>query len=105
MILSHTQPGLAGAHQAQNANLAIRLAQSFLSQRSPEDYPESLNPLPKAFVAGLENARWPGRCQQLPDTTRENLTWYLDGAHTVESLTCCAEWYASPETGISNPSE
>jgi folylpolyglutamate synthase len=60
-------------------------------------------PLSAPFVAGLENARWPGRCQQIIDPARDGTrasvgktTWFLDGAHTVESLKACAEWFTSP---------
>lgn len=51
--------------------------------------------LPEQVVEGLQNARWPGRCQVVDDRQpeRQGVTWYLDGAHTVESLVCCAEWF------------
>lgn len=64
-------------------------------------------PLPAPFIAGLENARWPGRCQQVIDPARDgtgaNLgktIWFLDGAHTIESLKACAEWFASPGVAL-----
>ncbi|GAA5915764.1 hypothetical protein JCM6882_003850 [Rhodosporidiobolus microsporus] len=111
--------GLAGAHQRSNASLAIALVQSFLSSsRCPPAFsssaippaiqasspssdrlpslPTSLvapTPLPSSFVAALERARWPGRCQIDVDPEEEKVKWYLDGAHTVESLKCCAEWF------------
>lgn len=55
------------------------------------------DPLPALVVTALENARWPGRCQTIHDRSddRKGVTWYLDGAHTVESLTLCAEWYTN----------
>lgn len=37
----------------------------------------------------LADTKWPGRCQSVPDGV---VTWLLDGAHTVESLTSCGEW-------------
>jgi folylpolyglutamate synthase len=52
------------------------------------------NPLPQPYVAALEQTRWPGRCQLSPDPKDARLKWYLDGAHTVESLKCCGEWFA-----------
>ncbi|GAA5850349.1 hypothetical protein JCM3766R1_004319 [Sporobolomyces carnicolor] len=52
------------------------------------------SPLPERVVAGLEQTRWPGRCQTARDAVDPALTWYLDGAHTVESLKCCGEWFA-----------
>jgi folylpolyglutamate synthase len=44
-------------------------------------------------VEGLEKAKWPGRCQEVIDPGITNTTWFLDGAHTVESLDCCMEWF------------
>lgn len=68
----------------------------------------SLIPLPAPVIAGLENARWPGRCQQVIDPARDGTganagktTWFLDGAHTVESLKACAQWFTSP--GVTLP--
>ncbi|KWU45852.1 FolC bifunctional protein [Rhodotorula sp. JG-1b] len=52
------------------------------------------NPLPEPYVAALERTRWPGRCQLSPDPKDARIKWYLDGAHTVESLKCCGEWFA-----------
>lgn len=54
-------------------------------------------PLPPDVVTALENARWPGRCQTVQDRSedRKDVTWYLDGAHTVESLELCAEWFTA----------
>lgn len=56
--------------------------------------------LPDSFSKGLEQARWPGRCQTVVDPRREKLIWYLDGAHTVESLACCVQWFVSPGVGL-----
>lgn len=52
------------------------------------------NPLPEPYIAALEQTRWPGRCQLSPDPKDGRIKWYLDGAHTVESLKCCGEWFA-----------
>lgn len=102
--------GLAGVHQRTNASLAVGLVQAFLaSPRLPPAFashalppstasslPVSLvapSPLPREIVGGLVQTRWPGRCQIERDTKVEGLTWYLDGAHTVESLKCCGDWF------------
>lgn len=93
--------GLAGAHQVQNASLAIKLAQIFLQQK--EDTVErDRDPLSKEFVLGLENTRWPGRCQVVEDPKHPRTTWFLDGAHTHESLDYCFQWFVSPGLGLSN---
>lgn len=89
--------GLSGAHQIQNATLAVYLARSFLQSRSLISSDELLT---DNFVRGLENARWPGRCQTVADPLFTNTTWYLDGAHTFESLECCIQWFVSPGVGL-----
>ncbi|KAG6903495.1 hypothetical protein C0995_005518 [Termitomyces sp. Mi166 len=97
LSVAHPFPGLAGAHQVQNASLAIALARSFLS--SQISFTE--DGLPETFVVALQKTKWPGRCQTVVDPKRKNVTWYLDGAHTVESLECCIQWFASPLVGLS----
>ncbi|BEI89097.1 uncharacterized protein CcaverHIS019_0204590 [Cutaneotrichosporon cavernicola] len=81
--------GLRGEHQRVNASLAVGLAKRFLQAtgRSVDgtDFPE-------AFKAPLAATRWPGRCQAAKDDKDSNITWLLDGAHTVESLRSCGEW-------------
>ena len=51
--------------------------------------------LPHQIIEGLQDARWPGRCQIVEDRQprRKGTRWFLDGAHTVESLLCCGEWF------------
>lgn len=90
--------GLAGVHQVQNAALAVRLAERFLQLRTGLLFEES--DLPESFKRGLAITKWPGRCQTILDPTRKSVTWYLDGAHTVESLECCMQWFVSPGVGL-----
>ncbi|OJA13813.1 hypothetical protein AZE42_00491 [Rhizopogon vesiculosus] len=110
---------LAGAHQRSNAALAVQLAHMFLTitDRSyshmsdpnttvPASTPQSrsviepLRSLPTSFLDGLKNAHWPGRCQTVLDPQQEGTKWFLDGAHTKESLECCLEWFVSPAIGL-----
>ena len=51
--------------------------------------------LGEKMVQGLKATNWPGRCQIAKDATKTALTWYLDGAHTVESLQCCGDWFGA----------
>ncbi|ETW83873.1 hypothetical protein HETIRDRAFT_314661 [Heterobasidion irregulare TC 32-1] len=95
--ISGVKLGLAGEHQVQNANLAVHLAQKFL-QIQDGTKPES--PLSHLYIKALENAKWPGRCQTVMDPKHLDTTWFLDGAHTKESLECCVEWYVSPTAGL-----
>ncbi|GAA5908446.1 hypothetical protein JCM8208_006198 [Rhodotorula glutinis] len=117
--LKNVKLGLAGVHQRSNASLALALVQSFLSSpRCPPAFSESYitpapttapadastlpslpsslvapDPIPASIVSALEQTRWPGRCQVSPDPEVKGVRWYLDGAHTVESLKCCGEWF------------
>ncbi|OAX44521.1 FolC bifunctional protein [Rhizopogon vinicolor AM-OR11-026] len=114
-----TALGLAGAHQRSNAALAVQLAHMFLTITDPS-YSHMSNPntsvaastpqsrsvieplrsLPTSFLDGLKNAHWPGRCQTVLDPQQEGTKWFLDGAHTRESLECCLEWFVSPAIGL-----
>lgn len=89
--------GLAGEHQIQNATIAVELSRRFLQERQAL---EDASELPSSFVAGLKAAKWPGRCQTVADPINGNLTWYLDGAHTIESLDCCMDWFLNPGVGV-----
>ena len=57
-------------------------------------------PLPRAYIEGLRKTTWPGRCQTVADPNQAGTTWFLDGAHTVESLDCCMEWFINPDVGL-----
>lgn len=102
--------GLAGAHQVTNASLAVQLCNAFFkarpTPRSSTSPPLSIDAqadtatLSDGFTDGLKEARWPGRCQTVRDPQDSKSFWYLDGAHTVESLTCCGEWFVAPGLGI-----
>ncbi|KAH9456790.1 hypothetical protein Pst134EA_020701 [Puccinia striiformis f. sp. tritici] len=72
------------------------------SPRLPDSADHQLSKLPLDLVqpklsdvlkAGIANTRWPGRCQTIVDPVREGVTWYLDGAHTVDSLELCGRWW------------
>jgi folylpolyglutamate synthase len=87
--------GLGGEFQNENAALATSLAACHLRRLGicrdvPEPGPTALDTLPGNFVAGLQTVEWPGRCQILKDG---NLTWYLDGAHTSDSIRAAATWF------------
>jgi folylpolyglutamate synthase len=82
--------GLAGKHQTLNAALASNLVQEWI--RLKRDSGNLILPIDKnlsdedAVSIGLERASWPGRCQQLQSSHLPGSLWYLDGAHTKESL-------------------
>ena len=119
--------GLAGAHQELNAALAVRLLREWAHAERPAWGPEAeaalaAGTLPPAFRRGLAKTEWWGRAQVVPDAAPEgsepaegsesaaspavasNLTWYLDGAHTEESMRQCAEWFCASSTSSSSSS-
>ncbi|OSD04312.1 FolC bifunctional protein [Trametes coccinea BRFM310] len=100
--LSKLKLGLAGGHQYQNATLAVHLAKKFIAAQTSEDIPEDL---PPSFVEGLRLTKWPGRCQTVEDPRHSNTTWFLDGAHTLESLHCCMQWFVSPDAALRDARE
>ena len=48
-------------------------------------------PLNKQYMNGLSKCLWPGRCQIY---RKNNIIYFLDGAHTYESLANCSKWFA-----------
>ncbi|CZR56049.1 related to folC [Phialocephala subalpina] len=91
--------GLDGDFQRDNASLAIVLAAAHLRTMGVSDgvtdlgaLATSFEGLPEEFITGLETATWPGRCQFIKDGNTE---WFIDGAHTKDSLVAAAAWYTS----------
>ena len=98
-------PGLQGEVQTHNASLAVALASHFLHVHNNPDHlhcppvvhqPGQLLPelsplhLSQSVSRGLEKTRWPGRNQVV---RRRGVEYYLDGAHTEESMLVCADWF------------
>ncbi|KAF8351330.1 Mur ligase [Amanita rubescens] len=92
--ISGIRLGLSGAHQYQNASLAIELTGAFLHDSNLRDT------IPESYMSGLKATKWPGRCQTVLDPRFPRTTWYLDGAHTSESMECCLQWFASSNVGL-----
>lgn len=81
--------GLQAEFQKTNASLAVAIASDFLTQRS-------INPSKTAAQSlidrGLASTTWAGRC----DTRHEgNITWCIDGGHTLDSITLAGQWFAT----------
>jgi len=105
--------GLRGAHQATNASLAVALAGAFdgWAAAHPGSLPSGAAPpgaadraaalargeLPAEYAAGLATCAWHGRAEVVhdPASPPSALSFYLDGAHTPESMETCAHWFAS----------
>ena len=55
--------------------------------------------LPEQFIKGLTTASLQGRAQIVPDRLIDmecpgDLVFYLDGAHSPESMEVCARWFS-----------
>lgn len=99
---------LGGVHQLQNASLAVALAASWegsagikmpAHQHAAAIRLQQLKSgqLPAEYLRGVKLCEWPGRSQVVrdrEDDVNQHLTFYLDGAHTPESMTTCAQWFA-----------
>jgi folylpolyglutamate synthase len=72
--------------------------------------------LPDEFIRGLSTANFSGRAQIVCDSSlfsdiseilSENcggeLIFYLDGAHSPESMEACAKWFSNAVKGYKNP--
>ncbi|KAB8265910.1 Mur ligase [Aspergillus pseudonomiae] len=91
---SNVKLGLAGDFQRTNAALAIATAAEFLKKTGLEDIPDDFmkKPLPAKFRKGLELARLGGRCETRHE---KNVTWFIDGGHTLESIKLAGQWFTS----------
>ncbi|KAI1077658.1 FolC bifunctional protein [Whalleya microplaca] len=94
--------GLEGAFQKYNQALAVGAAREHLRvlEGRPDDAQAGvveLANLPEGFARGLRQASLRGRCE----TRREgNFTWFIDGAHTAESLEEVAKWFAEKRKAL-----
>ncbi|CAI9774862.1 unnamed protein product [Fraxinus pennsylvanica] len=100
ILLSGLQLGLEGEHQYLNAGLAIALCSTWLQRTGHVgiNYLNQTTSLPEEFIKGLTTAALQGRAQIVPDRFIENessgdLVFYLDGAHSPESMDVCAKWF------------
>ncbi|KAJ4958927.1 hypothetical protein NE237_026038 [Protea cynaroides] len=96
-LLNGLELGLVGEHQYINAGLAIALCHTWLQKTGhPEGtYLEQPGSLPEQFVRGLTTASLQGRAQTITDpyVRSGDLVFYLDGAHSPESMEVCARWF------------
>ena len=98
--IDHIPLGLAADFQKSNASLAIAIASAHLrclGRPIPRD-----SPLPPAFLRGLAEVRWPGRCEIRQEG---NIAWHLDGGHTLESIEVTGQWLASLISSDATPSD
>ncbi|XP_054272672.1 folylpolyglutamate synthase, mitochondrial-like [Macrosteles quadrilineatus] len=99
--------GLRGRVQQINASLALQLANAWQNRNMFDKSKAGYVGVAKAFpvshpvAEGLKHCSWPGRYQIL---TRKSIhgtcTYYLDGAHTMESIELCAQWFHQATNNI-----
>ncbi|GLT89092.1 hypothetical protein SLE2022_070920 [Rubroshorea leprosula] len=110
-LLNGLKLSLEGEHQYVNAGLAIALSSTWLQRTGHLEtaYFNQTSSLPEQFIKGLTTANLQGRAQTVPDRLASmecsrDLVFYLDGAHSPESMEACARWFslASNEGNLQN---
>lgn len=106
--------GINGSVQRLNASLALQISDHFLQtvstnhsnhlnhpncainhsndQINQQLYANSFK-IDNDCLDAIEQCRWRGRFEMIK--LKNKLTFYLDGAHTVESLNYCIDWFKS----------
>lgn len=99
--------GINGDFQKVNASLATALAINHINKIAEEKitvkaevkdgsaYWDSKMKIPEFIKAGLQECKWEGRCQTIKDT--DGKTWYLDGAHTIDSIKKSTDWFVQTQ--------
>ncbi|XP_010552856.1 PREDICTED: folylpolyglutamate synthase [Tarenaya hassleriana] len=107
-LLNGKKLALDGEHQYLNAGLAVSLASTWLQQAGNLKIAglNQMSVLPEQFIKGLSTASLQGRAQVVPDQFTESgnegdLVFYLDGAHSPESMEACAKWFSLAVKGES----
>ncbi|XP_039016566.1 folylpolyglutamate synthase-like [Hibiscus syriacus] len=91
---------LEGEHQYLNGGLAVALCTAWLQRTGhPINNFDQTGPLPEPFIKGLTTASLQGRAQIVRDQFTDigsvgDLVFYLDGAHSPESMEVCARWFS-----------
>lgn len=108
--------GLSGDHQLINAGLAVSLCKSWLQNTGNWEKLSQIDneetDMLEAFRRGLSTAHISGRAQIVHDTPLKSyksqelaenssgdLIFYLDGAHSPESMEACARWFSTAVKG------
>ncbi|KAK0630202.1 Mur ligase [Bombardia bombarda] len=89
---------LEGPFQKRNMALAVAAAREHLMKMGvrfegsfgEEGY--ALDEMPAEFERGLREAELRGRCEVYKDG--EGVEWFIDGAHTVDSIAGVGQWFA-----------
>ena len=86
--------GLDADFQKINASLAVAIADDFLIRTGYTASLMSKNDscLAPPFKRGLQSVHWAGRCETRIESP--NLSWYIDGGHTLESIELAGNWFS-----------
>lgn len=102
--------GLPGIHQRTNASLAVALVREFAASGAGRsvlpgaiEALQSEGDLSSPEIKALEKAFWPGRCQIVAAARTAGATYFLDGAHTIESIQFCVRWYLNEVLSSNEP--
>ncbi len=99
--------GLAGCHQYGNGTLAVALCQAATKDEKGETHSIEIDS--PTTLGALASAKWPGRCQTFewsnPSKSNNVVRFYLDGAHTPQSMEATVEWLRSKSVDASNNKE
>ncbi|TGZ82190.1 putative tetrahydrofolylpolyglutamate synthase [Ascodesmis nigricans] len=89
-----TKLGLEAEFMKGNASLAVAIVGAHLKALG-HDINIPSGPLPEEIKRGLKTVQWAGRCQTIKEGSLE---WFIDGAHTTESLHAAGQWFAGKTT-------
>ncbi|ORX36366.1 hypothetical protein BD324DRAFT_591650 [Kockovaella imperatae] len=91
---------LAGAHQMDNASLALNILQAIRSDSRAMGIQPKLNQLTEeALRQGLANAQWAGRCSWVRYPNAAGLPLLVDGAHNADSAKTLRAYVDSLDLG------
>ena len=109
--LNNIELGLKGDVQLINSSLAIQIAKYWIDKYNnnslnkfkwvQDNHFNKLNDsipilneiiIDNYFKNGLEKCFWPGR-NQIIESDNKNVTYYIDGAHTIESIEQFLQWF------------
>jgi folylpolyglutamate synthase/dihydrofolate synthase len=79
--------GLHGEHQWDNAALAVALCKHVMNRNDDDE--DADNEMYQALV----HVSWPGRCQTIHHDKHNYMSFFVDGAHTVQSIKAGLEWF------------
>ena len=90
-----------------NASLALQLARYFLTRQMPSNNRGDDENLGFALkwqeALGLRLCFWPGRCHVVK-REKKSQTYFLDGAHTEQSMWACRTWFDHTREELNNSS-